>query len=314
MSLFGTEFRNLVAGALLAAAFSAPTFAKEKLVWGTTSFPPGYITEGPEKGQGYADQLDRFMIKRLPEYDHVRVEFPNWERFLRTMQQGPLVCTSILWYRPPEERDSLKGAYRVSAPNGVFFQHDVVVAKQRQAEFGNETSFAELLKNEKLIFGYDRPYGITFNRILADHVGIENGTELDAIDPLERLERLRRAKNVFVRGGANGVEGMIKMLLKGRVDYILEYEFMIRHYQDKLGLDDKLVSIPVTEVQDKISLLAYACSDTPEGERAIEAINKILVRERDTPEFRKALSLIVPRDNRKKRYWEEFEKALTIIE
>lgn len=60
---------------LMSPIMSWPVVA-ETMVWGTTSFPPGYITEGAEKGRGYADKLDRFMMDKLPQYDHEIVNFP----------------------------------------------------------------------------------------------------------------------------------------------------------------------------------------------------------------------------------------------
>jgi len=142
------------------------------MVWGSVPFPPGYITEGADKGEGYADQLDRFMMGKLPQYTHKIVQSPNWARYFRIMRQGPLVCTSILWYRPPAERSSLKGAYLLSAPNGVFYLHDVVVHKNKRYLFGDEVSFSQLLQNQDLTFGYNRPYGIIYNRILSDYLTI----------------------------------------------------------------------------------------------------------------------------------------------
>lgn len=283
----------------------------ETLIWGTTSFPPGYITEGPDKGQGYADKLERFMIKHLPEYNHEIVEYPNWERQLVMMKKGPLVCTSILWYRPPGERGAIKGAYRVSAPNGVFFEHDVVVRKEDRAQYGKEVSFADLLKKPNLTFGYNRPYGITYNRILADHAGIAPGIELDAMASTTRRKSLKAAPNVVVRSGTDMIGGMLKMLLAGRVDYVLEYDFMVRYEQKLLGFEDKLVSIPTTEAKDRTSRIAFACSDTPAGERAIQAINGVLAKHRHTLEFKEALSLLVPK-GRERHYWAEYEKILGI--
>ncbi len=287
-------------------------FSAETMVWGTTPFPPGYITEGPDKGQGYADLLDRFMREKLPQYEHKVAVYPNWERQLKEMSEGPLVCTSILWYRPPGERSSLKGSYLLSAPDGVFFQHDVVVRKSRRHLFGEEVSFEKLLRNQTLIFGYNRPYGITYNRFLSDYLGIDPGVELSAMQPVDRIKFLRKAQNIHVRTGTNMIGGMLKMLLTGRVDYILEYDFMIRHEQKMIGFKDELVSIPVTEVKNSVSRIAYACSDTRQGKRAIEAINGILRQYRDTAEFKKTLDYLVPA-GRESLYWKEYEKILSVL-
>lgn len=228
------------------------------------------------------------------------------------MKRGPLICTSVLWYRPPQERASLKGAYLLSAPNGVFFQHDVVVHKDRRHLYGDEVSFKDLLQNQKLIFGYNRPYGITYNRILADYLGIEPDIELDAMSAKDRLQHLEKAENVFVRLGADMIGGLLNMLLQDKLDYVLEYDFMVRYQQKKLGFKDELVSIPVTEVKNQMSRIAYACSDTPEGEKAIAAINEVLKRHRDTDEYKEVLSSYLVPVGREQRYWDEYAKMLTV--
>lgn len=283
----------------------------ETLVWGITSFPPGYITSGPDQGQGYGDKLEKFMIEHLPQYDHEIVEYPNWERQINQLKQGPLVCSALYWYRPPKERATIKDSYLVSAPSGVFFQHDVVVVKSKRHLFAEEVSFRELLKNHQLNFGYNRPYGMTYNRILADHVGIDAGIDLGTLPPRERMERLRRAPNIVVRSAGNMIEGMIEMLMRNRVDYILEYDFMIKYHQHKMGLKDQLVSLPTREVKDSISRMAFGCSATPQGKKAIAAINQVLKTHRHSQVFRQVLSYLVPQ-GREKIYWQEYDKILDI--
>lgn len=298
---------------ILATLLTATPSRAETLVWGTTSFPPGYITEGPDKGTGYADLLEQFMREKLPQYEHKIVESPNWERQLRMMRQGPLVCTSILFYRPPEDRATLKGSYILSAPNSVFFLHDVVVHKDNRHVFGDEVSFAKLLQNQDLTFGYNRPYGVIYDKILADYIGIPNGIALDALDSVTRNTYLKSRNNIFVRNGANMIDGMLEMLQRKRVDYILEYDVMSQYYQKQTGGANDLVAIPVTEVKNKVNLTAFACSDTPEGEKAIAAINAVLKKYRDTDEFKKTLSLLIP-SGRDDLYWREYDKILNIYE
>ncbi len=293
--------------------FTGSVLAKETLIWAVTPFPPGYITEGPDRGTGYADELERFMVEHLPQYNHQRRFFPNWERSLGQIKNGPLLCTSILFYRTPDDRAPIKGAYEVSAPSGVFFLHDIIVKKEKRHLFGDQVSFEALLKNPSFRFGYNRPYGVTLNRILSDYIGLPAGTELDAMDPLKRIEHLRKAKNIAVRTGADMIDGMIRMLLSDRVDYILEYDFMMKYQQKKLGLGDKLVTIPISEVNNQISRLAYACSDTMAGRKAIKAINSVLVKHRHTEKFKKALQYLVPK-GREDIYWQEYNKILSINE
>ncbi|MCW8915482.1 MAG: hypothetical protein OQK24_06460 [Magnetovibrio sp.] len=62
-----------------------------------------------------------------------------------------------------------------------------------------------------------------------------------------------------------------------------------------------------------MSKIGFACSDTPEGNWAIAAINDVLIRHRHAEEFKKTLALVAP-PGREKLYWREYEKILKIVE
>ena len=103
------------------------------------------------------------------------------------------------------------------------------------------------------------------------------------------------------------------MLLKERIDYILEYEFMVDFEAERLGIKDQFVSIPVEETLDDISLGAFGCSDTAEGKKVIEEINQVLINKRKSEEYRELLNFLLPKDpKRVERYWKEHQKILKI--
>jgi len=295
---------------ILAAFFLSPSYA-EKIIWGTTSFPPGYIIKGSDRGLGYGDQLDRYMMEKLPQYEHQIVEYPNWERYISTIKKGPLVCTSLFFYRPPELRETIKGSMLLSAPNGIFFLHDVIISKKKQDLFAEPVSFKTLLNNPSLTFGYNRPYGIIYDKILSQYAGIPEDQEFATLPAYTRLKYLRDTKNIVVRTSSNMITGMLKMLAAGKVDYILEYEFMVRYHKKRLKLADEFVMLPVSEGKNAVARLAYACSDSPQGEKAIAAINKVLLQNRNRERYKKNLDYLVP-PGREALYWREYEKILNI--
>ncbi|WP_293751932.1 hypothetical protein [uncultured Paraglaciecola sp.] len=297
---------------LCVASFSSHG-AKKTIEWAITSFPPGYILNGSEKGKGYGDLLDAFMIKALTQYNHKIVEYPNWERQTKVLEGGPLVCNSLFFYQAPENRGKINGHYSISAPNAVFFLHDVVVRKSQRHKYGAKVSFRTLLNNKQFIFGYNRPYGTIYNQILGEYLGVPSNLDFGSIDSRDRLAYLNGADNIYIRVGGNLIGGMINMLRAGRVDYILEYDFMMKFQSKFLEFDDELVSIPVEEVYNKTSRGAYACSDTPDGRKAIAAINDILKHARPTEAYKRALNYLVS-ENKDVRYWKEYQKILNIYQ
>lgn len=63
--------RKLACVLLSAACLLAPqVHARETLVWLLRDLPPLTIFEGPQKGQGAADQLLPLLMASLPEYEH----------------------------------------------------------------------------------------------------------------------------------------------------------------------------------------------------------------------------------------------------
>jgi len=310
------DFQSVVSGCLLIffslfLPISNAGAAPKTIIWSKTPFPPGYIMEGEEVGRGYGDLLNNFMKKYLPQYRHKTNAYPNWERLIKEMVDGPLICNSVFFYRPPEQRKEIKEQFVLSAPSAVFFLHDVIVLKSEAHRFGEEVSFSTLLRNQKLTFGYSRPYGTTYNKMLGEYLGMTTDFEVDTVG---RLTALQKRKNIHARVSSNNmIGGMLKMLTKKRVDWILEYDFMIKFEARRLGIIDLVTAIPVKETRNEVPKLAYVCSDTPEGRKAIAAINRVLKERRSTEEYKRTLEYIVP-ENRKQEYWSHYEKILTQYE
>lgn len=285
---------------------------KPVINWVKVDFPPGYIIDGKQKGKGYGDLLDQYMIKHLDQYDHEISNQGNWPRAFRSIITGnPMMCMSLSFYVPPEERESFLGKRTISAPNFIFFWHDVVARKDKQHLFEKEVSFRKLLRNQNLIFGYARTTGPKYNQILAEYIGLSE--TIDAVDQALSLELMEAKSNIHVRTSEDVVGGLLKMLVRGRVDYILEYAFMIEYEAIRLGIRDQLISLPVTETRDDVPWSAYSCSDTPEGREATQAINRVLASARDTKEYKQALTYLIPK-GREKEYWKHYEKILTVME
>ncbi|MCP3926254.1 MAG: hypothetical protein GY714_27120 [Desulfobacterales bacterium] len=103
---------------------------------------------------------------------------------------------------------------------------------------------------------------------------------------------------------------MIMMLAAKRFDYLIEYpdegEFIAR----KIGVDDALVPVTISEMSD-LSWSSTACSKTEWGRKAINRINKALLKLRPTQAYREAYGKILNKNLRsvyQKTYDEIFLK------
>jgi len=293
-----------------------PVFAQNverEIIWARTNFPPGFILDGKEKNTGYGDLLNQYMMEKLPQFKHKSIIYPNWTRLLLEVQTNKtqVICTSAFFYRKPDKREDIKDKNLLSAPNFVFFLHDVIVSKSKRHLYPKEVSFRSLLNNPDLKYGFSRIVGPIYNQILGDYLGVK---DLGKLSVNARLDALRSKNNIVLRLGEDMVEGPLKMVQYGRIDYTLEYEFMVNFVQDKIQGSDELVAIPVKEAEDGISIGAFGCSPYLYGGEVIEDINKVLIRDRDKTTYKKNLNYLLPSNEaRKKIYWERYDDLLKMV-
>jgi len=284
--------------------------AEREIIWARTNFPPGFILDGSAQGTGYGDRLNKYMVKHLPQFKHTSVIYPNWTRLLLEQQTNKqkVICSSAFFYRKPGDREDIKDKNLLSAPNFVFFLHDVIVKKSKRHLYPEEVSFRKLLNNKELKYGFSRIVGPIYNKVLGDYLGVKDLGELSVE---ARLKALHSKKNIIVRLSEDMVEGPLKMILYDRIDYTLEYEFMVNFVQDKIKSTGELVAIPVKEAKDGISVASYGCSPHLHGSEAINAINKVLIRDRNKTVYKENLSYLLPSsDERKKTYWDRYNDLL----
>jgi len=287
--------------------------SEPEIVWARTNFPPGFILDGSEKGSGYGDLLNKYMMEHLPQFKHTSVIYPNWARLILELQTNKtkVICSSAFFYRKPNDRKDIQDKNLLSAPNFVFFLHDVIVRKSKRHLYPKQVSFRELLNNQDLKYGFSRIVGPIYNQILGDYLGIN---DLGTLSVKARLEALGSKNNIVVRLGSDMVEGPLNMVLYGRIDYTLEYEFMVNFVQDRMKSKEKLVAIPVKEAKDGISVGSFGCSPHLYGSEAIDAINEVLIRDRNKVKYKKNLSYLLPSsDERKKIFWGRYEDLLGVL-
>lgn len=285
-----------------------------KVTWGRTDFPPGFILEGKYQGLGYGDLLNEFMSNSLDEFEHESVVYPNFARLIREIHQSKnrVVCTSTLFYRPATDRTEIEGKQLISAPNFVFFLHDIIVRKSKRHLYPDIVSLKTLLANQNLTFGYSRTTGPKSSRIIGDYIGVNK--DISTMSVNDRIKALASKKNILIRLGPNMVGGPMQMMLRDRIDYILEYEFMIDFEAKRLGKEGEFYAIAVEETLDDISMGAYSCSDTAKGKKVIQAINRVLIERRATAEYKQLLHYLLPKNTgRIERYWQEYQKILNIM-
>jgi uncharacterized protein (TIGR02285 family) len=270
----------LVSFILFSDPFQLPATAEkpETITWLILDLPPLFITKGPDAGNGIVDRVQKMIIKGLKGH-HSETRVANASRIAKELYQDRKVCFAGEFYGNP--------AFLTSIPTIALPPHNLIVLKENAHLFGSgkRVSLKSLLENEKLIFGTAE------NRLY--------GPELDAV-----LRQYSGSKNMYARSGKDTLEGLLGMLAKKRIHYIIEYPVSIRYAAKKAGVWDRLAVIPIQENSDALPIRgAVRCPDTPWGRRLIGEINEVLGTIRTTPEYRGIIEDWIVDPENAEDYW-----------
>ncbi len=267
---------------------SATAEEPETITWLILDLPPLFITTGPDAGDGIADQIQKMIIKGLKgRRSETRVA--NASRIAKELNQDRKVCFAGEFYGNP--------AFLTSIPTIALPSHNLIVLKENAHLFGSgkKVSLENLLQNQDLIFGTAE------NRLY--------GPELDTV-----LRQYSGSKNVYARSGKDTLEGLLGMLDKKRVHYIIEYPVSIRYAAEKAGIWDRLAIIPIQENSKALPIRgAVRCPDTLWGRRLIREINDVLRTIRPTPEYRRIMKDWIVTPGNAEDYWKIHENHVLKI-
>lgn len=245
--------------------------AKDSVRWIRISFPPFLVTEG-EKASGLAIDVENVLRENMPEYEHT-VTDSNIKRLHAALEEGnPCACADYLIRTPAFEEKYYYSAY----PTIITPTHRIVILKKNREKFGEgvRLSLKGLLEKPELKLGItaDRSFGKEVDDILKAYAG---------------------AKNIYLHYSTTSIEGLIQMLLSGRVDYIIEYPPMVQYLEKKLAVSDELA---VYAIEEKAQLWTpgwVACTKNELGKKVIEKADTILPKYILTERFYQAATQLI---------------------
>jgi len=193
----------LILAALL-AGLNTTAFAKERIDWLRFDYPPMYIVSGPQAGEGYMDNILGLLIDHMPDYDH-QISVANLSRIMSEFEQGNNVCVASLFVNEERERlGHISHGTTTQLPSVqlVFRAEDA----ERFAAFGDPASLRAILADQSLMLGVSErmSYGTVIDATVAEH---------------------QQQPNVFLRSGTDVGLGLHEMLIKGRIDYTINYSW-----------------------------------------------------------------------------------------
>jgi len=232
-------------------AAADPSSDENTIIWFEATYPGYYIHEGKDTGNGVADNLGKFLRERLPEYNH-KIDRANMKRIMLELQNGKHGIFLTLLKKPEREK-----FLQFSTLTSVKPSNGIITLKKNLPLFSNKThiSVAELLDNRNLRTGVmaGRSYGKWIDPFLEEHKG----------EP-----------HIIVRYGKDGVIGLIEMMLRGRIDYLVGYPHEAYIIADDMGIGDRIVTMTV-KGQPPLSYSYTACPKNEWGRKLIKRINQI---------------------------------------
>ncbi len=275
---------NLFLVCLFAVCFNL--YGNPSIYWAVTDFPPFYIQNGAYKEKGPADLVQTLLQSNMAEYDHKRV-LVNVERMQVMFATEHNVCNTAM-LQTPERRDSM---YFSRIPIGVVLSSGIVILRKKRHLFppGDKIALSDVLRTRQFIGGMSsgRHYGMKVDEMLAGN---------------------QHESRLLHRSGEDINMGLLGMLARGRVDYILAYDneinYLLKQQHLPFGRDD-FMFIPLSE-QPEFQLVYAACSKTPFGAKVIDKIDAVLKNKVHNPEYKEYWT---PWFSDKERYGQLFDSV-----
>lgn len=249
------------------------TLAKDSITWASPRYDPYVILDGPDKGTGISDEIVKLFQVNLSDYDHEQ-STANVLRITEELKSGRKFCVPQFIKTP--EREAF--VYFSSVPSTISPAPGIVLKNSLLKKLGNDKkmSLAKLLDNERLVLGVikGRSYGKKIDNLLKKYEG---------------------QKNIHARVAGDIYQGLLKMLLADRFDYIIGTPIETHYLSRKYNTIDEIAFVQIIEGDDYF--MGYtACPKTPWGLEVIKKIDKILLKERPTEKYRSFFERWIPNE------------------
>lgn len=288
---------NILALLLLIFCYStrAADAPERELIWAQNNAPPFFITEGPNRGQGFGDPMQRMLEEELPGFHHITRQMPL-RRLNQFWKQGANYCFATMIHQTLKPDAN----YILSIPNVFYRPHGIIAARNNSRVQGIKSRHPEYSPAYSLRYFFQEPqirFGLMSNRTFGPK-----------IDPL--LNAHKDQLEIYDRSDANGLEGLFDMLKVGRVDYLIDYPFVFRYYDRQEAYRDHFQFIPLHENRDKGVWGAVGCSKNSWGEERIAEINAAITRLADRQDYRELIIKWHAAEGEENRYWTQLRDRI----
>ena len=256
---------------LLLSSTQLPRQHDQTVVWALNEAPPFHMAAGPERGQGFCEELVAAAIRATPEFTHELNYVPNL-RLEMLWQNNHNLCFPCMIHRDPPQASVIYSAITHRyPPHGLITR--AATADKLIAEFGNPIDLLALSQSDR--YRFVQPAGRGY------------GVLQDIVDAF-----ILSSLKTTVLTGDHGTASMFTMIATERVDYTIDYPFVMNYFVN----DDSaaLRFIPILQNHQQPLDNAMACTDNPWGRTVIGRLNEQMEQVRHDPAFVESLDRWVP--------------------
>jgi uncharacterized protein (TIGR02285 family) len=228
----------------------------QRLIWSIIPYPPIYILEGEYKGQGVADKYLTNAQKFLTGYAHSNELMTPARAWYLISQGQELVChPSSLKTLEREKFAYFSEAALITPVVRVLMRK---TDWQQRLKSANNMNIADYINLNNGIFGIvsQRSYGEKIDRLLVDLIA--------------------SGKQVTQTSGEQGSRQLYEMLVRGRIDMMLEYPWVSAYFNKTLK--DQTVEVVNLEIADfpRYTPAYVACTRNSAGKALITKLNHFI--------------------------------------
>lgn len=256
---------------LLLSSTQLPPESDKTVVWALNEAPPFHMAAGPERGQGFCEKLVAAAIRATPELTHEVNYVPNL-RVEMLWQNNHNLCFPCMIHRdPPQASVIYSDITHQYPPHGLITR--AAIANQLIAEFGNPIDLLALSQSDR--YRFVQPAGRGY------------GVLQQMVDSY-----LLSSLKTTVLTGDHGTASMFAMIASERVDFTIDYPFVMDYFVKDNPTAFEFVPI-LQNYQQQLSN-AMACTDNPWGYQVIDRLNTQMERIRTDAAFVEALDRWLP--------------------
>lgn len=235
---------------------SAGATPERMITWMMNDFPPFIDVSGEMPGSGIADEMLRYIMPRLPEYEH-HLEVASIARAHGLMGQKQQVCHPALLMN--HERKKI-----MVFSDPVFFTltHRVLIREDRLARFKPYMTAEGSIDALRLVQDPSLVTAITEKRGYSPSINVALASALGS-------------KNILKAGVQ--FSAPFNQLTSGWIDYLFSYPAEYGWYREK-NVEAKKIKMKTLRISgDPDFILGYvACTKGQWGEQVVKRVNSVI--------------------------------------